>query len=595
MISMEDVIQLLPDHVANQIAAGEVVQRPASVVKELIENAVDAKADVISLIVKDAGRTLMQVVDNGGGMSVTDVRMAFERHATSKIRATEDIFSIKTKGFRGEALASIAAVAQVDAVSKRDSDEVATRLIIEGGEVRDQLPAAAKRGTSISVKNLFYNVPARRNFLKSNQVEFRHIQDEFLRVALAHDQIEFNLYHNDAEVYLLKKGNLKQRIVQIFGKKIESQLVPIAEETEIVSVKGFVGKPESAKKARGEQYFFVNERFIKNNYLHKAIVDAFEHLLPTQYVPSYFLYLEIDPSKIDINIHPTKTEIKFEDEYAIYAVLRAAVKHALGQYNVTPSLDFDQNPDWAFIPSAATNETIKTPEIKVDRNYNPFESQTSSYKNIQPVQDLYQSFSEFELESNHPAMILNKEEFESDEIQAFQWQQKYIVAQFRGELLVIDQHRAHSLILFEQLKKSGEENALSQRLLFPVEIISNPGEINQLKNIENDLLRFGFDVEFSEDQILVNALPTEIEPDDVPSIFSDFLTDLELHDKINFNTEIAKILAKNAAIRKGENLQPEQARHLAQQLLQLDEPNFSPYGKPVFVQFSESEILKKLN
>src|SRR5690606_956832 len=262
---------------------------------------------------------------------------------------------------------------------------------------------------------------------------------------------------------------------------------------------------------RGEQYFFVNQRFIKSGYLNKAVLDAFENLLPNQYIPSYFLFLEIDPAKIDINIHPTKTEIKFEDEYAIYAVLRAAVKHALGQYNVTPSLDFDQNPDWAFIPSATTNETIKTPEIKVDRNYNPFESQTSSYKNIQPVQDLYQSFSEFELESNHPAMILNKEEFESDEIQAFQWQQKYIVAQFRGELLVIDQHRAHSLILFEQLKKSGEENALSQRLLFPVEIISNPGEINQLKNIENDLLRFGFDVEFSEDQILVNALPTEIE------------------------------------------------------------------------------------
>lgn len=594
MISVGDVIQLLPDHVANQIAAGEVVQRPASVVKELIENAVDAKADVISLIVKDAGRTLIQVIDNGGGMSVTDLRMAFERHATSKIRATEDIFSIKTKGFRGEALASIAAVAQVDAVSKRDSDEVATRLIIEGGEVRDQSPEASKAGTSIAVKNLFYNVPARRNFLKSNQVEFKHIQDEFLRVALAHEQIEFNLYHNDSEVYLLKKGNLKHRIVQVFGKKTETQLVPISEETEIVSVKGFVGKPESAKKARGEQYFFVNERFIRNNYLHKAIVDAFEHLLPSQYVPSYFLYLEIDPSKIDINIHPTKTEIKFEDEYAIYAVLRAAVKHALGQYNVTPSLDFEQNPDWAFIPSVPANGTIKSPEIKVDRNYNPFE-QSIPKRDVEPLHDLYKSFSEFELENNHPEAILDKEEFESVEINAFQWQQKYIITQFKGELLIIDQHRAHSLILFEKLKKSGEENALSQRLLFPVEIISNPSEINQLKNIERDLLRFGFDVEFTEDQILVNALPTEIEPDNVPGIFADFLTDLELHDKINFNTEIAKILAKNAAIRKGDALLPEQAKHLAQQLLTLREPNFSPYGKPVFVQIPESEIIKKLN
>lgn len=595
MISMGDVIQLLPDHVANQIAAGEVVQRPASVVKELIENAVDAKANSISLIVKDAGRTLIQVMDDGAGMSVTDLRMAFERHATSKIRATEDIFSIKTKGFRGEALASIAAVAQVDAVSKRDQDEVATRLIIEGGEVRDQVPTAAKTGTSISVKNLFYNVPARRNFLKSNQIELKHIQDEFLRVALAHEDVEFNFYHNDSELYILKKGNLKQRIVQVFGRKIEPQLVPVSEETEIVSVKGFAGKPESAKKARGEQYFFVNHRYIRNNYLHKAIVDAFEHLLPNQYVPSYFLFLEIDPSKIDINIHPTKTEIKFEDEYAIYAVLRAAVKHALGQYNITPSLDFDQNPDWAFIPSTPRSGTIKSPDIQVDRNYNPFDVPANSYKEIQATNDLYKSFSEFEFENNHPETILDKTDFDSMEINAFQWQNKYIVTHHKGELLVIDQHRAHQLILFEKLKKSSAENALSQRLLFPVEIISNTAEIAQLKNIETDLFRFGFDVEFTNDQILVNALPTEVEPENVPGVFSDFLTDLELHDKINFNTEIAKILAKNAAIKKGDGLLPEQAKHLAQQLLQLGEPNFSPYGKPVFVQIPESEIVKKLN
>lgn len=595
MISMGDIIQLLPDHVANQIAAGEVVQRPASVVKELIENAVDAKANSISLIVKDAGRTLIQVIDDGAGMSVTDLRMAFERHATSKIRATEDIFSIQTKGFRGEALASIAAVAQVDAVSKRDQDEVATRLVIEGGEVRDQVPTAAKTGTSISVKNLFYNVPARRNFLKSNQIELKHIQDEFLRVALAHEDIEFNFYHNDAELYVLKKGNLKQRIVQVFGRKIEPQLVPVKEETEIVSVKGSVGKPESAKKARGEQYFFVNHRYIRNNYLHKAIVDAFEHLLPSQYVPSYFLFLEIDPSKIDINIHPTKTEIKFEDEYAIYAVLRAAVKHALGQYNITPSLDFDQNPDWAFIPSAPKSGTIKTPEIHVDRNYNPFETPANAYKEIQATNDLYKFFSEFELENNHPESILDKSDFDSVEITAFQWLNKYIVTHHKGELLIIDQHRAHQLILFEKLKKSSTENALSQRLLFPVEIISNPSEITQLKNIETDLFRFGFDVEFTTDLILVNALPTEVEPDNVPSIFSDFLTDLEMHDKISFEVQIAKILAKNAAIKKGEALLPEQAKHLAQQLLNLAEPNFSPYGKPVFVQIPEGEIIKKLN
>ncbi|MDD3458372.1 MAG: DNA mismatch repair endonuclease MutL, partial [Weeksellaceae bacterium] len=336
MISTTDIIQLLPDHVANQIAAGEVVQRPASVVKELIENAVDAGATTIDLIVKDAGRTLIQVVDDGSGMSVTDLRMAFERHATSKIRTTDDIFNIHTKGFRGEALPSIAAVAQIEAVSKKEKDDLGTKLIIEGGTVRDQLPVAAQMGTSVMVKNLFYNVPARRNFLKSNQVELRHIQDEFLRVALAHEQISFRFFHNDSEVYVLRNSKPKQRIVQIFGRKAENNLVPVSEETDVVRISGYVGKPESAKKQRGEQYFFVNRRFIKSNYMNKAVMDAFENLLQPQYFPSYFLYLEIDPSKIDINIHPTKTEIKFEDEHSIYAILRVAVKHSLGQFSVMP-------------------------------------------------------------------------------------------------------------------------------------------------------------------------------------------------------------------------------------------------------------------
>jgi DNA mismatch repair protein MutL len=594
MISTGDVIQLLPDHVANQIAAGEVVQRPASIVKELIENAVDAGATEIDLIVKDAGRTLVQVVDNGSGMSVTDLRLAFERHATSKIRTTEDIFCIQTKGFRGEALASIAAVAQIDAVTKKDTEEIGNRLIMEGGQVRDQIPAAHPTGTSISVKNLFYNVPARRNFLKSNQVELRHIQEEFLRVALAHEKISFRFFHNDAEVYILKSGNLKQRIVQIFGRKIDAQLVPISEETEIVKISGFVGKPESAKKQRGEQYFFVNQRFIKSHYLHKAIVEAFENLLPNQYVPSYFLYLEIDPTKIDINIHPTKTEIKFEDEYAIFAVLRSAVKHSLGQFNIMPSLDFEQNPDWAFIPSRPQNGMIKTPEIRVDKTYNPFETKPTPSE-IRPVQEFYQSFTEFETENNHPEFLLNKEEFEFSQQPVMQWMNKYLITQHKGELLIIDQNRAHQLVLFEKLKQSGSGNALSQRLLFPIEIASHDAEIQLLKNMEMDLVKFGFDVDFQPETIVVNALPTDVDTEDVPSIFSDFLQELELHDKISFEVEISKIIAKNTAIKKGDALLPEQAKHLAQQLLQLAEPKFSPYGKPVFVQLQEFEISKKLN
>lgn len=594
MISTSDVIQLLPDHVANQIAAGEVVQRPASVVKELIENAVDAGATTIDLIVKDAGRTLIQVVDNGKGMSITDLRMAFERHATSKIRTTADIFNIQTKGFRGEALPSIAAVAQVEALSRKEEEELGNRLIIEGGVVRDQEPAAHPIGSSVSVKNLFYNVPARRNFLKSNQVEIKHIQEELLRVALAHEHISFRMYHNDAEVYVLREGNLKQRIIQVFGRKMESQLVPISEGTDLVKISGFVGKPESAKKQRGEQYFFVNHRYIRNGYLHKAVLEAFEELLPNQYVPSYFLYLELDPAKIDINIHPTKTEVKFEDDYAIFAMLRSAVKHSLGQFNITPSLDFDLDPEYTFIPSEPKNGPVKAPEIRVDRNFNPFDTRPQPHQ-IKPVTELYQTLSEVEIEERKQAELIIEEGFENQSTPVIQWQNKYLITEFKGELLIIDQNRAHQLVLFHKLKQQSQGNALSQRLLFPIEIPSNSSEIESLKNIEIDLLNFGFDVEFKDENIQVNALPTEVVAEDTEAIFSDFLKELDTHGQVDFNVEISKIIAKNTAIKKGVPLLPEQAKYLAQQLLQLEKPSFSPYGKPVFVQLPEQEIFKKLN
>lgn len=594
MITTGDIIQLLPDHVANQIAAGEVVQRPASVVKELMENAVDAGADTIDLFVKDAGRTLIQVVDNGMGMSITDFRMAFERHATSKIRTTDDIFHIQTKGFRGEALASIAAVAQIDGLSKKEGEDVGVRLIIEGGKVRDQLPATVSFGTSISVKNLFFNVPARRNFLKSNQVELRHIQEEFLRVALAHEKINFRFFHNDSEVYVLKSGNLKQRIVQIFGRKIESQLVPISEETELVKIHGFVGKPESAKKQRGEQYFFVNQRFIKSPYLHKALTEAFENLLPNQFVPTYFLYLQIDPSKIDINIHPTKTEIKFEDDYAIFAVLRSAVRHALGQFSIAPSLDFEQNPDWAFLPSKPQKEPLKTPTILVDKSYNPFEPQHGS-KDNKHLTDLYKTVSEFEYENNHPQSLLSKDEFALSDLTVIQWNSRYLVVQFKGELLIVNRNRAHQLVLYEALKNSGDSSTLSQRLLFPVEMPVSEDECSLLKVYELDLVKFGFDVAFEKEKVLVSAIPTEVTTEQVPAIFSDFLNQLEQHEQILFETEIAKIIAKNMAVKKGEILALEQAKHLAQQLFQLVEPNFSPFGKRVFISLSDDEINSKFN
>lgn len=593
---MNDIIQLLPDHVANQIAAGEVVQRPASVIKELIENAVDSGATSIQVIVKDAGRSLIQVIDNGSGMSVTDVRMAFERHATSKIRKTEDIYNIHTKGFRGEALASIAAVAQVETKTRRDEDEVGSQLVIEGGEVRSQDPVVCPVGTSIAVKNLFYNVPARRNFLKSNQVEFRHIQDEFQRVSMAHENISFFLHHNDAEIYHLKAGNLKQRITQIFGKKLSAQIISVEEDTEIVKVKGFVGKPDAAKKSRGEQFFFVNNRFIRSGYLHNAIVDAFESLLPIGYNPSYFLYLELDPSKIDINIHPTKTEIKFEDEALIYTILRAAVKHALGQFNVIPSLDFEQDPNWAFIPSATENTEIKMPEITVDSSFNPFEhQQTRSPKpsDIRANMDFYKDAVELEIENNHAHQLFESEDFQ-DSFDVIQWMNQYLIVEYRGELLIIDQHRAHQKILFEKFIHSNNGSALVQQMLFPIELELSPNDRQKLINVEHQLLSFGFDISLDEETIQINAIPVDVQQEDVVSIFMDFIEELEYQESIELENTFAKILAKNAAVKKGVALKSEQMQTLVEELLRLPNPNYTPYGRPIFVQMNTADIKKTL-
>ncbi|CAM3196608.1 DNA mismatch repair endonuclease MutL [Empedobacter stercoris] len=593
---MNDIIQLLPDHVANQIAAGEVVQRPASVIKELIENAVDSGATSIQVIVKDAGRSLIQVIDNGSGMSVTDVRMAFERHATSKIRKTEDIYNIHTKGFRGEALASIAAVAQVETKTRRDEDEVGSQLVIEGGEVRSQDPVVCPVGTSIAVKNLFYNVPARRNFLKSNQVEFRHIQDEFQRVSMAHENISFFLHHNDAEIYHLKAGNLKQRITQIFGKKLSAQIISVEEDTEIVKVKGFVGKPDAAKKSRGEQFFFVNNRFIRSGYLHNAILDAFESLLPTGYSPSYFLYLELDPSKIDINIHPTKTEIKFEDEALIYTIIRAAVKHALGQFNVIPSLDFEQDPNWAFIPSATENTEIKMPEITVDSSFNPFDhQQTRSPKpsDIRANMDFYKDAVELEIENNHAHQLFESEDFQ-DSFDVIQWMNQYLIVEYRGELLIIDQHRAHQKILFEKFIHSNNGSALVQQMLFPIELELSPNDRQKLINVEHQLLSFGFDISLDEETIQINAIPVDVQQEDVVSIFMDFIEELEYQDSIELENTFAKILAKNAAVKKGVALKSEQMQTLVEELLRLPNPNYTPYGRPIFVQMNTADIKKTL-
>ena len=480
---MSSIIQLLPDHVANQIAAGEVVQRPASVVKELLENAVDARATDIKLIIKDAGKALVQVIDNGLGMNVTDARLCFERHATSKIRQAEDLFSLHTKGFRGEALASIAAIAHVEMKTKQDQEELGTQIVVEGSKFMSQEVAVLPKGTSFAVKNLFFNIPARRNFLKSDTVEYRHIIDEFQRVALAHPNIYFTFYHNGSEMFNLPSASLRQRIVTIFSGKTNEKLVPVQEETEIVTIQGFVSKPEFAKKNRGEQFFFVNDRFIKSGYLHHAVMAAYDGILKDGAQPSYFLYLTVPPNTIDINIHPTKTEIKFDDEHALYAILRASIKHSLGQFNVAPVLDFDRDAN-LDTPYSYKDAKGETPTIQVDSTFNPFSDDKvnkhySSYKKpestanweslyvgLKQDSDVIASHADFSFETDEvTGSLFNDEEVEQAVHNSYQIHKKYIVSPIKSGMVIVDQQRAHQRVLYEQfLTNMTVHQASSQQL-----------------------------------------------------------------------------------------------------------------------------------
>ena len=592
---MSDVIRLLPDHVANQIAAGEVVQRPASVVKELLENAIDAKATSIQLIVKEAGRQSIQVIDNGSGMSVTDARMAFERHATSKISTTDDIFHIHTKGFRGEALASIAAVAQVELKTKQEEEEVGHLLRIHGGEVKAQEATVTPTGTMITVNNLFFNVPARRNFLKSNQVEFRHIMDEFHRVALSHEDIDFSLIHNDNEVFRLNGTHLAQRILHVFGKKLEGQLIPISEATDIVKISGFIGKPTTAKKSRGEQFFFVNHRFIRSGYMHKAIQNAFENLIAPGEHPTYFIFMEIDPENIDINIHPSKTEIKFVEEAAIYAQLRAATKHALGQFQVTPTINFDQ-PDWD-LPIANKQKEIKAPQINVDRNYNPFQTQPkTTYIPSKPSPKPGGSYSYYELEKEpEPTQAFFPEKEESKTHQLMQWQNAYIITEYAGELIIIDQHRAHQSILYHSFIKKSKGNILSQQLLFPIEMDLSKNESLKVKDVEQYWISFGFDLEIEEEYLSIKAIPGDLQSDMITPLFTDFLSaDLDI-EEVEYSSILAKFMAKAAAIRKGTPIAREKLQDLVQQLFALEQFNYTPFGKVIYKSFTLQDIKKQLD
>lgn len=609
---MSDIIQLLPDHVANQIAAGEVVQRPASVVKELLENAIDAEATEIKLLVKDAGKTLIQVIDNGIGMSETDARMAFERHATSKIKSADDLFNLTTKGFRGEALASIVAVSHVELKTKQEDNELGVQIKLEGSKIISQIPTTMPTGTSIAVKNLFYNIPARRNFLKSDTVEMRHIIDEFQRVAMVHPSISFALYHNDGELFNLKKSNLRQRIVGILGSKTNEKLVPLSEETDILRIKGFIAKPNFAKKKRGEQFFFVNDRFIKHNYLHHAVVSAFEGLLSHGYHPSYFLYLEVPKNTIDINIHPTKTEVKFDNEHALYAMIRSTVKHSLGQYNVAPVLDFDKDAT-LDIPYGYKEKKSSTPQIKVDPTFNPFETEkkhTPSYKKESSAnwESLYVNM------DNNDALSVEHLEVDSQEVtqelfdnrtvssnnKTFQIHQKYILTVIKSGVVMIDQNLAHQRILYEELlTKITIDESASQQLLFPLELTFTNLETGILKEMRSDLENIGFQFDsIVSDSIVIKGIPTIIKESEIKAILEELLENVrhEIPETSFSQTDIiAKSLAKSLAIKNGVKLAIAEQENILENLFSCKEPNHSPYGKSTFITLPFEEIQLKFD
>jgi DNA mismatch repair protein MutL len=610
---MSSIIQLLPDHVANQIAAGEVVQRPASVVKELLENAVDAHATDIKLIIKDAGKSLVQVIDNGLGMSVTDARLCFERHATSKIRQAEDLFSLHTKGFRGEALASIAAIAHVEMKTKQEQEELGTHIVVEGSKFVSQEVAVLPKGTSFAIKNLFFNIPARRNFLKSDTVEFRHVVDEFQRVALAHPKIHFTFYHNGSEMYNLPPSSLRQRIVGIFAGKTNEKLVPVAEDTEIVAVQGFVSKPEFAKKSRGEQFFFVNDRFIKSGYLHHAIMNAFDGILKDGAQPSYFLYLSVPPNTIDINIHPTKTEIKFDDEHALYAILRAAVKHSLGQFNVAPILDFDRDAN-LDTPYNYKNQEATTPTIQVDGNFNPFgddkpNKHFSSYK--KPVstaswEGLYvglkpdtaeidrMTFENEEVTSS----LFNDEDVEKSVQKTYQIHKKYIVSPIKSGMVIVDQQRAHQRVLYEQfLVNMTVRQASSQQLLFPLNLFFSKTEMQLIAELQLSLVNTGFVFEATNtDHIVISGIPVNVSESEISILLEQLLRDLQdgiPESSFSQNDTIAKSMAKSLSIKTGTYLTEKEQENLVNGLFACKDPNVSPFNKPTFITMRVEDLDKK--
>lgn len=585
---MTDIIKLLPDAVANQIAAGEVVQRPASVVKELLENAIDAEATHIRLLIKDGGRTLIQVIDNGKGMSETDARLSIERHATSKISSANDLFAIKSMGFRGEALASIAAIAHMEIKTRAHDQELGTQICVEASQVTSQKPTQTPKGTSVGVKNLFFNVPARRNFLKSRQVEMRHVLEEFNRVAIANPHIKMELHDDNTSRHQLPKGVLKQRIINLLGKNMEQKLVPVTVETALVTIRGFTGKPEFAKKTRGEQYFFVNNRYFKHPYFHHAVDNAYSQLLPEKSFPSYFIFFHIDPTRIDINIHPTKTEVNFADGQGIYAVLRSAVRKALGSHNLTPSLDFDREQSFDPRPSSS-GRPIRSPEVKMTPGYNPFQTENTG---AQPT-----ATSTVRTVSTDNTLIPKDTEGERQNPYFLQLHGEYIASNIKSGLMLVHQQRAHERVLYEHfLQRLKDADGSSQRLIFPQTVTLSPADSELMEEVAPSLKNMGFQLKkVHPKKWEFEGCPANFNNENLQQMMESVLEDYKaqmMDAGMDRYSNLAKAMARKIAIKAGKTLKQEEMKSLIDSLFVCQMPEYSIDGKAV-IQIVKTEELKE--
>ena len=631
---MSDIIKLLPDSVANQIAAGEVIQRPASVIKELVENSIDAGATEISIVLKDAGRTLIQVVDNGMGMSPTDARLAFERHSTSKIRKADDLFSLHTMGFRGEALASIAAISQLELRTSRKDDQIGTRILISASKCECQEPYLCPPGSNFMIKNLFYNVPARRKFLKSNQVELSNIIKEFEKLALVNYNVDFTLSHNDTIIHQMLGGSFKRRILDLFGKSLDMQLIPLEINTSLVKITGFISKPENARKRNALQYFFVNGRYMRHPYFHKAVMISYEELIAQDSQPNYFLNFSVEPESIDVNIHPTKTEIKFENEAPIWQIISAAVKEVLGKFSIVPSIDFDIE-DAPEIPAFSNENDLKNPSIEVDPSYNPFSSKqstsssssmngsyrSSGFNNVKNWESLYENFTQSKMDSQEdidvdksdllnldisPNNYISSSMFDDDQVKTevitvdtIQIKGKYIVSSSSKGMLIVDQHRAHVKVLYDRyLSQLQYSENISQGIMFPISLYLTASQNVLLESIEEEMNKIGFNLtKIKDNEWTINGVPNGLENVDIADVVLQILDEINDGGKdmsVKLYERIAYSVAKSGAIRAGKILSNLECEKLIDDLLSLPEPNYTPDGKKIFTLLDVDQISKLL-